>query len=99
MLFSGFTVPNLPLPPHIKAGPCPGVLIYAGYVVIVSIVGLLEAGGFICRILMFKEAEFSRFLPAQCLLIIPPSFLALVQYLTLGKAVRARLLTQTESCR
>jgi hypothetical protein len=61
----------------------------AGYMVIVSIVGFLEMGGYACRISMFNNAQFASYLSMQCLLIIPPSFLALVQYLTLGKAIRA----------
>lgn len=57
------------------------------YMVIVSIVGLLEMGGYACRIAMFHKPEFGPFVAMQCLLIIPPSFLALAQYITLAKVV------------
>lgn len=49
------------------------------YMVIVTIVGLLEMGGYACRISMFQNAQYGVYVAMQCLLIIPPSFLALVQ--------------------
>ena len=58
------------------------------YMVIASIVGLLEMGGYACRISMFHKPLYGAYVAMQCLLIIPPSFLALVQYITLGKVVR-----------
>lgn len=56
---------------------------------IATAVGLLEMAGFACRIRMFTKAEYGVFVAMQCLLIIPPSFLALMQYITLGKVVSA----------
>lgn len=47
--------------------------------VIVTIVGLMEMGGFVCRISMFQKTQYGVYVAMQCLLIIPPSFLALVQ--------------------
>ena len=57
------------------------------YMVIASIVGLMEMGGFACRIKMLNQAVYGAYVAMQCLLIIPPSFLALVQYITLAKVV------------
>ena len=58
------------------------------FMVIATIVGLLEAAGYACRIYMTKKPVFGAFVCMQCFLIISPSFLALVQYITLGKVVR-----------
>lgn len=49
------------------------------YMVIVTIVGLMEMGGYACRISMFDKTQYGVYVAMQCLLIIPPSFLALVQ--------------------
>ena len=57
------------------------------YMVIASIVGLLEMAGYACRIQMTKKPVYGAFVAMQCFLIISPSFLALVQYITLGKVV------------
>ena len=57
------------------------------YMVIATIVGLMEAAGFACRIKMLNSTVYGAYVAMQCLLIIPPSFLALVQYITLGKVV------------
>jgi len=59
----------------------------AWYMIIVTIVGLMEMGGYACRISMFNKVQYGAYVAMQCLLIIPPSFLALVQYITLGKVV------------
>ena len=50
----------------------------AWFMLIVSIVALLEVGGFICRIEMLTHPLRGVYILMQCLLIIPPSFLALV---------------------
>ena len=57
------------------------------YMVIASIVGLMEAGGYSARIAMLSRPVFGAFVVMQCLLIISPSFLALVQYITLAKVI------------
>ena len=57
------------------------------FMVIASIVGLMEAAGYACRIKMLSATVYGAYVAMQCLLIIPPSFLALVQYITLGKVV------------
>lgn len=57
------------------------------YMVIASIVGFMEMGGYACRIQMLHKPIYGAYVAMQCLLIIPPSFLALVQYITLGKVV------------
>lgn len=57
------------------------------YMVIASIVGLMEMAGYACRISMLNKPVYGVYVAMQCLLIIPPSFLALVQYITLGKVV------------
>jgi hypothetical protein len=54
-------------------------LLCCRYMVIVTIVGLMEMGGYACRISMFNKAQYGAYVAMQCLLIIPPSFLALVQ--------------------
>ena len=55
------------------------------FMLIASIVGLMEMGGYACRISMLSKPQYGVYVAMQCLLIIPPSFLALVQYITLGK--------------
>ena len=57
------------------------------YMVIASIVGFMEMGGYACRIKMLQATVYGAYVAMQCLLIIPPSFLALVNYITLGKVV------------
>ena len=48
---------------------------------IVTFVALLEMGGFACRIRMLLHPTRSVYIMMHCLLIIPPSFLALVRCL------------------
>lgn len=50
----------------------------AWFMLIAVVVGLLEAGGFACRIAMLSHPIRGVYIIMQCLLIIPPSFLALV---------------------
>lgn len=57
------------------------------YMCIAGIVGLMEMAGFACRIQMLHKTVYGAYVAMQCLLIIPPSFLALVQYITLGKVI------------
>ncbi len=57
------------------------------YMVIASIVGILEAGGYASRIAMLSRPVFGAYVTMQCLLIISPSFLALVQYITLAEVI------------
>ena len=44
-------------------------------------------GGYACRIRMLSHPLRGVYIAMQCLLIIPPSFLALVDYIVLGRVV------------
>lgn len=68
----------------------------AWFMLIAVVVGLLEAGGFACRIAMLSHPIRGVYIIMQCLLIIPPSFLALVDYIVLGRLVRAIQQVRTE---
>ncbi len=59
----------------------------AWFMIIPTIVGLLEMGGYACRIRMLSHPLRGVYIAMQCLLIIPPSFLALVDYIVLGRLV------------
>ena len=60
----------------------------AWFMLIPTIVGLLEMGGYACRIRMLSHPLRGVYIAQQCLLIIPPSFLALVDYIVLGRLVK-----------
>ena len=59
----------------------------AWFMLIPTIVGLLEMSGYACRIRMLSHPLRGVYIAMQCLLIIPPSFLALVDYIVLGRVV------------
>ncbi|KAK9861805.1 hypothetical protein WJX84_011669, partial [Apatococcus fuscideae] len=60
----------------------------AWFMLIPTLVGLLEMGGYACRIRMLSANPLRGvYIAMQCLLIIPPSFLALVDYIVLGRLV------------
>ncbi|KAK9843110.1 hypothetical protein WJX74_007151 [Apatococcus lobatus] len=58
------------------------------FMLIPTIVGLLEMGGYACRIRMLSHPLRGVYIAQQCLLIIPPSFLALIDYIVLGRLVK-----------
>lgn len=60
----------------------------AWFMLIPTIVGLLEMGGYASRIRMLSHPLRGVYIVQQCLLIIPPSFLALVDYIVLGRLVK-----------
>lgn len=49
-----------------------------------------SAAGYACRISMFNKVQYGAYVAMQCLLIIPPSFLALVQVNTFPAPVLAQ---------
>ncbi|KAK9791853.1 hypothetical protein WJX73_004916 [Symbiochloris irregularis] len=59
----------------------------AWFMLIATIVAYLEVVGFGLRLDMFNHPVRGVYITMQCLLIIPPSFLALIDYMALGKLV------------
>ena len=58
------------------------------YMLIAVGVGIAEIIGYSFRLAMVHKPQYGIYVGMQCLLIIPPSFLALVEYITLGKVVK-----------
>lgn len=58
------------------------------YMLIGAAVGIMELIGFAFRLVMLTNPVYGYYVGMQCLLIIPPSFLALVEYITLGNVVK-----------
>jgi hypothetical protein len=56
---------------------------------IIVTTGLLEVAGYICRISMIHKPLYGTFVAMQCFLIISPSFLALANYVAVGKLMKA----------
>ena len=59
------------------------------YMLIAVAVGIMEIIGYAFRLTMLTKPVYGYYVGMQCLLIIPPSFLALVEYMTLAKVVQA----------
>lgn len=57
------------------------------FMLIGAAVGILELMGFAFRLVILTRPVYGYYVGMQCLLIIPPSFLALVEYITLGRVV------------
>ncbi|GLC46789.1 hypothetical protein PLESTB_001941600 [Pleodorina starrii] len=59
----------------------------AWFMLTVVLTGLLEAAGFMARVVMIRTPSSMAFIAMQCFLIISPVLLAIVEYICLGKLV------------
>ncbi|GIL65742.1 hypothetical protein Vafri_19452 [Volvox africanus] len=59
----------------------------AWFMLTVVLTGLLEAAGFLSRVIMLHSPSYIGYVLMQCFLIISPVLLAIVEYICLGKMV------------
>ena len=57
------------------------------FMLLATAVGVLEVAGYCFRVAMLSHPQRGFYIAMECLLIIPPSFLAIINYIVLGRLI------------